>query len=409
MIESPNQYAVLLAIVGIVIVAAVLCRSQLQRLNITPVAGYILIGVALAGIDAGFDFIGPELQRNIDFLAKLGIVVLLFKVGIESDLSLLVRQLGNAFVIWLPNMLVAALLVFSLVNNWPGLGLVPALFAGVAASATSIGVSTAVWEDAGALQSDDGALLLDVAELDDVSAVILMSLLFAVAPMLEQNQDNGALVSVALQTAGWQLLKLAAFSALCYAFSRHVEQRLTAFFHRLEPQLGPLMFATAMALLIAATADLLGFSLAIGSLFAGLAFSRDPEEARIERAFGEFYTLFSPFFFVAIGLAVQFTAFGDAAILAVAFFIAAVLGKLVGAGAPAAWLRGRRGGLLIGVSMMPRAEIFLIVMVYGLGLGAWAVPAALYNAAVIVSLATCLLAPIIVQRLLAKTVAKETG
>ncbi|GAB4144407.1 MAG: cation:proton antiporter [Sphingomonadales bacterium] len=409
MIESPSQYAVLLAIVGIVIIAGVLCRSKMRRLNITPIAGYILIGVALAGIDAGFNFIGPDLQRNIDFLAKLGVVVLLFKVGLESDLGLLMRQLGNAFVIWLPNMLVAALMVFVLINNWPGLGLVPALFAGVAASATSIGVSTAVWEDAGALQSDDGALLLDVAELDDISAVILMSLLFAVAPMLEQGQDNGALMSVVLQTAAWQLLKLAVFSALCYAFSRHLEQRLTALFHRLEPQFGPLMLATAVALLIAAAADMLGFSLAIGALFAGLAFSRDPEEAKIERAFGDFYTLFSPFFFVAIGLAVQFAAIGDAAVLAVAFLVVAVLGKLLGAGLPAAWLRGRRGGLLIGFSMTPRAEIFLIVMVYGLGLGAWAVPDALYTAAVIVSLTTCLLAPVMVQSLLGKTATKETG
>lgn len=80
--------------------------------------------------------------------------------------------------------------------------------------------------------------------------------------------------------------------------------------------------------------------------------------------------------------------------------MAAVLGKLVGAGAPARIYLPVHESLLIGVSMVPRAEIALLVMGYGLSLGAWAVPPELYNAVVLTSLATCLLGPIAIRWLL---------
>ena len=161
------------------------------------------------------------------------------------------------------------------------------------------------------------------------------------------------------------------------------------------------MFATGIALLVAALADLLGFSLAIGALFAGLAFSRDPAEREIDRAFSELFVLFSPFFFVAIGLAIDVTLLPDALNLGLVLLVAAILGKLFGAALPAVLVTSPRDSLLIGISMIPRAEIFLIIMLHGVMLGDWAVPEPLYIAAVFVSVATCILAPILLRRLLA--------
>jgi len=399
MIESSPGFAPLLFVIGIVTLTGIVLRGTLERVGLPAMAGYILIGVGLAALDGWIPFLAEPVRHNLDFLAKLGVVVLLFRVGLESDLGMLAAQLRNAAAIWLPSILVAGLFGFAVVYFWPGLGLVPALFVGVAASATSIGVSAAMWEDAGRLKTDEGALLLDIAELDDVSAVILLSMLFAVVPIIQQ-ADNGTLWTAAGWAALTQSAKLAVFCLGCYLFSRRLEAPLSAWFNRLDHRVGPLILAAGITFLIAAAADLLGFSIAIGALFAGLAFSRDPEEQEIDRSFTVLYAVFAPFFFVAIGLSVQIGAFGDWIWLAAVLLAAAIAGKVLGTLMPALFFVPPRDGLLIGLSMTPRAEIFLIVMLHGLTLGDWAVPDRLYTAAVVVSLATCILGPVAVKWLL---------
>ncbi|MDH3659922.1 MAG: cation:proton antiporter [Alphaproteobacteria bacterium] len=400
MIELPEPYAFNLLIVGVVIILSLLVRALFPRLQLPAMVGYILIGMALSVGGSAFGMLTPLLRENLEFMAQFGVVVLLFRVGLESDLDLLARQLGKAAIIWLPNMAVAALFAFLVVYYWPGYGLVPALFVAVAASATSISASEAIWEEAGALKTPVGALLLDAAELDDITAVILMSLLFALVPLLVGAID-GDPWSTAFTVVGLQLVKLAILCAICYVFSRFAERPLTAWFVKTDNHLGALLFATGIALLIAALADLMGFSLAIGALFAGLAFSRDPAEREIDKSFSELFVLFSPFFFVAIGLAVDVTLLGEALGLGLALLVAAALGKFIGAALPAALLTSPREGVLVGLSMIPRAEIFLIVILHGVALGDWAVPEPLYIAAVLVSISTCILAPIAVRRLMA--------
>ena len=400
MIEPAEPYAFVLLVVGIVIIASLLVRAQLPRLQLPSMVGYILIGMALSIAGSAFGILTPLLKENLEFLAQLGVVMLLFRVGLESDLDLLVQQLGKAALIWLPNMVTAGFFAFAVVYLWPGYGLIPALFMAVAASATSISASAAIWEEAGALKTPEGALLLDAAELDDITAVILMSLLFALLPLIVGATDSSAWPTAAV-VIGLQLLKLIALCTICYVFSRRFEQPLTAWFAKVDNHLGSLLFATGVALLVAALADLLGFSLAIGALFAGLAFSRDPAEREIDRAFSELFVLFSPFFFVAIGFAIDVTLLPNALTLGLVLLVAAVLGKFLGAALPAALVVSPRDSFLIGVSMIPRAEIFLIVMLHGVVLGDWAVPEPLYIAAVFVSVATCILAPVLVRRLLA--------
>src|SRR6056297_2644131 len=217
--ESAPNYAVLLLILGVVTLASAVVRVELRRLHLPTRDGYILIGVALSASDTLTGFMTEGLRQNLDFLAKIGVVILLFRVGLESDLSLLARQLRNAATIWLPNMVLPAVAAFLLVYFWPGYGLLNALFVAVAASATSIGVSTAVWEEAGQLKTPTGALLVDAAELDDISAVILLSVLFALVPVLRDAVD-GSLWITALSAGGLQFGKLVIFCAGCYFFSR---------------------------------------------------------------------------------------------------------------------------------------------------------------------------------------------
>ena len=397
----------MLFLMGLVSLLAVPMRALFSRVSMPSMIGFILLGVTLSIGSTMTGFAGDTLDEQVPFLAKIGIVVLLFRIGLESDLDTLRRQLGPAALIWLPNMVLGAAAAFVLVIFWPGLGLIPALFTGVAASATSIGVSTGIWEDAGALDSDTGALLLDTAELDDISAVVLLSVLFAVGPLLKQPEGT-AILAPALKAGAIQLLLTALFSIACYLFSRWLEKPLSDGFAKLSSTYGPIVFATGAAFIIASTAEFMGLSMAIGALFAGLAFSRDPAERNIDEAFGFLLAVFGPFFFVAIGLSVDMTALDGAIGLSAALALMAVVGKLLGAGVPAAVMLGWRPGALIGFSMVPRAEIFLLVMLFGLTLGAWAVPQALYNAAVLTSIATCIIGPVIVGMMLHPKAGKAT-
>lgn len=399
MTEVQGQATMLLLLLGAVVIASVLIRRLFERFHLPAVAGYTAIGLGIAFLDPSSAIISESTRETVGIFAQIGLVALLFRVGLESNLSALIQQLRPALLVWLSDVSVSALTAFVAVYFVFGFGLVPAILCAAAFSATSVGVSTAVWRDAGALGRPSGALLIDVAELDDISAVFVISLLFALGPLL-QGGGEGALAPLLAQQTLIVLFKLAFFIALCVLFSRFLERRLTKQFARLDDKNGAAFFAAGAAFIIAATADSLGLSLAIGAMFAGLAFSRDPAERKIDEAFSPIYDLFAPFFFIHIGMGVEPQYIAGAVGLGAVLFCVAAIGKLVGVGLPALSFVRPRGALLIGASMVPRAEIALLVMGYGLSLGPWATPPALYNAIVLASLATCILSPIVVRRLL---------
>lgn len=406
MTDAAENYGLLMLLLGVLTVLSVPIRVFLRRFALPSSLAFIGLGILLSATGPAIGFLTPQLSDEIDVFAQIGIVALLFRVGMESDLDALVSQLRRAMMIWLPDIAIAAALVFVLIWAWPGLGLVPAMISAIVASATSIGISVGVWEDAGKIDTPDGALLLDVAEPDDLSAVLLLAMAFVVIPQFQDGLSatdwNAAAVS-GLQ----QLLKILIFCAVCYAFSRFAEARLSEVFAGLDENFGPFLFAAGTVFLIAALADAFSFSMAIGAVFAGLAFSRDPQERRIDKAFGYILAVFGPFFFMSIGLTMTTTGLTDVLPLALALLAALIAGKLPGAGLSAALLAGCRTGMVLGASMVPRAEIYLFVMLGGLALGDWAVPQTLYNAAVLASIGTCIVGSIIVGRLLTSHQVKE--
>ncbi|MEK9661787.1 MAG: cation:proton antiporter [Alphaproteobacteria bacterium] len=207
-------------------------------------------------------------------------------------------------------------------------------------------------------------------------------------------------------TLGEFLLKLAAFAAFCLLFARYIEGPMTRFFSSLRPSPDPLLPVVGATFVIAAFAGWLGFSLAVGALFAGLLFSRDPRAVRVDASFSSIYDLFTPFFFINIGLALdpahlKLTGFGIAGLL----LGVAIVGKVAGAALPARFLSdslrlGWHGAILIGVSMVPRAEIAMVVMSEGRRLGDWAVPPELFSAMVVVVVATSIVAPLLIAPML---------
>lgn len=394
-----TEYALYMLLVGAIVVLVLLLRSGLQRIGVPPLVGYFVLGFLLRLVDVRWALLGEPGHQVFEFLAYLGIVILLFRVGLESDLPGLIRRLPSATVIWVGNVAVSGGLDFWAASQWLGWALIPSLFVAIALTATSVGISVVLWEDAELLNSDDGELMLDVAEMDDISGVVLMGVLFSLAPVLHAT-PAAPLVPLAAKTLGWFMLKLVAFAAGCVLFSRYVEEYITTFFERIQSWQGTMIVVLGIGMVVAAIAALLGFSLAIGAFFAGIIFSRDPDLVRVDPSFESMHHLFVSFFFIGIGLRIDPTALGVAVGPVLVLLLVAVAGKMLGTVPLALLFTGGSGALLIGLSMVPRAEITLIIMQRGLELGSWAVTPEMFADMVMVAALTALLVPPLARPLL---------
>jgi Kef-type K+ transport system membrane component KefB len=408
MSEVVQALPLTILLVGVAIALSIPIKSCLERMGVPVLVGYLVLGLIINLADSQWQFLSRMGNEIFAFLAQLGVIALLFRVGLESDLAGLIGKLPSASTIWLGNVLASASLGFITPYFLLGLDPIPSLFVSIAMTATSVGVSLGVWQEEDATKSDNGELLLDVAEMDDISGVILLGLLLAIAPDL---RDGGmsAIVPVIARTSGVFVLKAVVFGAFCFFFSRYVEEKLTKSIRQIEPPPDPMLEVIGISFIIAALSEILGFSFAIGGFFAGLVFSRDPEAVKIDASFESLYELFTPFFFIGIGLQIEPDALIAAVDIGLVLLVAAAISKVIGTVAPAVLKTGWTGAVLLGISLVPRAEIASIVMERGLQLGEWAVPPNVFAAMVLVIAVTSIVAPLLLRHLLQKWPQTQPG
>lgn len=384
---------------GAIVMLAIFVKATCRRLRVPALVGYLLLGLAGAMANHRWSLFDEQAMAVFDLLAAIGVICLLFRVGLESDKPALIDQLGTAIRVWIGNIGLSALAGYLTARYLLDFALVPSLFIAVALSATSLGVSVEVWREAGALRTRAASLLIDVAEMDDISGIALLAILLAIAPLLHDGDGSSVLPAIGA-TGALFAVKAVAFGGFCIAFAKYLEKPITDFFRRVEPAPDPMLLVIATGVVIAAVADWLGFTLAIGALFAGLIFSRDPEGIKEEASFAAIYDLFTPFFFIYIGLTLDIAALGLGLGVGITLLAAAVFGKVIGSAVPILRSSGLAGACLIGVSMVPRAEIAMVIMAEGRRLGDWAVPPEVFAGLVGVSLVTCLITPLLVRTLL---------
>jgi len=385
-------------LVGATLILVILIKSGMDAMRAPPLVGYITLGLALVLLNSRWEIISGEVNAIFEFLAHIGVIFLLFRVGIESDLPTLRRRLGEASYIWIGNIAISAAIGYTAAYYLLGLGPIPSVVVALALTATSVGVSVGVWQAKGAIKSRNGERLIDVAGMDDISAVVLMALLFAVLPVLHRGGD-ATWVGMAAETIGLFALKIAGFGALCFALAR-CERRIVSFFSSLEPSPHPMLLVVGAGLTVAALAGLLDFSVAIGAFFAGLVFSSDPRSEKIDATLDSLYELFTPFFFIGVGMRLSADSLTGAIGPGLVLAAAAIAGKFVGTGGATLLIAGWRDAVLLGLSMVPRAEIAMIVMQRGLRLGDWATPPRVFSSMVAVCAITSLAAPVALRGLL---------
>ena len=389
-----GDLTLLTGLLGLLLVVGILLRMVAERTSIPSLVWFILLGFLLRTLEFHTGALPDGTSSLLDFLGAVGVVFLLFGVGLKVDIRGLYSTLPRAGGIWVGNVLVSAALGFLVTRYLLDAALLPSLLVAVALTATSVGVTVAVWDEKDALDSEEGEILLDVAEMDDISAVILMAVLFALLPTLQASSQEISLAAAAGPVA-FIILKGLGFGLFCLVFANKAEGRITDFLSR-EEEANRILVVSGVGLVIASLADALGFSLAIGAFFAGMVFSVDPERIREERSFQALHGFFVPFFFLGIGFQVDPGAMGGALGPAFILLAVAILGKVLGVLLPALPLLSAGSALLLGVSMIPRAEIAMIVMERGLARGEGLVDPALFGAMVLVTLVTCLMSPALV-------------
>jgi len=328
-----SEYILLISL-GLLLMLIPLVKSLMERLGVPAFVGYIVLGFLVSTLDHHWSFISPVIDNTYAALAHLGVVALLFCVGLKSHTKVLLAKLPVASFIWIGDVPTNLFFGFIISHYFLTLSLETSLIIATAFSATSVAASVSVWDKMHKLNTSNGQLLVDVAELDELSGVLLFAILLAIIPILHGN-ESGLLPSLGFTTFA-VILKLILFITGCYLFSHYLEPGFTRFNRNWENStLGMTISVLGAGLAIAAIAGYLGFSLAIGALFAGLAFSRDPQAVLTNTKFVYFYEFLTPSFFIHIGMQLDPEVIIPSLGLTTILLLPAILGKFIGVAAPA--------------------------------------------------------------------------
>ena len=391
--DIPNFLLVLAALLA----TAKLLGAFAQRLGQPAVLGELIAGVILGRSVLGLlDPADPVFQ----VLAELGVIVLLFEIGLHTDLRSMRRVAVPAVTVGVVGVVIPFALGYVAASSILGLNSVAALVCGAALTATSIGISARVLSDLGLLESNEGQVVLGAAVLDDIIGLIVLSVVAGIVVGGEWTLAGVAMTSVL--AIGFIVVALVAGRF----FARPV-------FTSLEGIRAPgtlTIVALAFAFLLSALAAKFGSAMILGAFAAGIILNRTAERAEIERSTTTIGYLLVPIFFASVGAAVDIRSFGEAKTLVAGglLILVGVLGKFAAAYAP--WnFRGNRR--LVGVAMIPRGEVGLIFA--QMGLATRAIDQSLFSALALMVLVTTLMAPplltLIAQRPEGTTPVDDTG
>ena len=376
-----NFLATLIAI----ILATKLFGALAQRLGQPAVLGELIAGVVLGGSVLGIiDPHGPVIFA----LAELGVLILLFEIGLHTEIGSLVRVGGSAATVGVVGVIlpfvggyVAAVML--------GVETLPAIVCGAALTATSVGISARVLSDLGQLDRTEGRIVLGAAVIDDVIGLIILSVVAGLA--------------AGVAPAPLPILKTAAlafgFIGVAILVGRLLVPTVFGWIARIEIAGTLGLFGLAFAFVMAWLAEHAGSAMIIGAFAAGLILNPTPQRRTIERATTEIGHFFVPVFFAAVGAAVDVRSFLDPGTLAIggALIAVGIAGKMAAGFAPW-WFRGNKA--LIGAAMIPRGEVGLIFA--QMGLATQAIDVALFSAIALMVMVTTFAGPPLLQHFSAK-------
>jgi Kef-type K+ transport system membrane component KefB len=418
--------AVTILWIAIILLAARL-SSYIERAGQPAVLGELLVGVLLGNLAlVGITIFEPITADPILlFLAELGVIILLFQIGLESNLA----QLGKVGARAMAVAVVGVVLPFA-TGTWlagplllPGLDFNAYLFIGAALTATSVGITARVFKDLGTLHTPEAQIVLGAAVIDDVLGLVILAVVSAIVTA----------GSVSALVVGWIFLKALLFLAGSVVIGQMLAPRMGGFLSRIHAGAGmKFTLAVSFALVFAFVAGAIGLAPIVGAFAAGLVLDpvhfqdfleapmlREVRESvegaepatrervlavvhlhshrHVEQLIESLGHFLVPIFFVITGMSVSLEALFDLPILIVALGITlvAVIGKIV-----AGLVAGDVRKAVVGWGMVPRGEVGLIFATMGMQLGV--LPEAEFSVIIIMVILTTLMTPPILSYLLRK-------
>lgn len=382
------QFILLLAII---VAAAKLAGGLSNRLRQPSVFGEILVGLFLGPtvlnilgwpVFLPHDAAHPPLVAIVKDLAELGVILLMFIAGLETDLDEMRRVGKVAFWSAAGGVVlpfaggIAVSSAFGLPVFWEG------LFIGTILTATSVSISAQTLIELGALRSREGSTILGAAVIDDVMGIVVLS--FVVAFARGGHVDYGEFAMV--------VLRMAVYFAAAVAAGRLLAP-VARWADRLGVSQGLLAAVLFVTFVYAWAAEYVGGVAAItGSYLAGVLFAQTDLKSRIDEGIHPLtYSMLVPVFFVAIGLQANARQLGSRVSFTLLLVLVAIVAKAIGCGAVARLWFNTRESVRVGVGMISRGEVGLIVAGYGLGHGI--IGQDVFSAAVIMVLATTMVTP----------------
>jgi Kef-type K+ transport system membrane component KefB len=360
----------------IVFGSAKLCGEVLERLGQPGIVGEILAGAIVGPSVLGW------IQPNevLTALSELGVMFLLFRVGLEVKSSELMQVGGTAFLVALLGVIAPMGLGWGIMRAW-GYPQVESFFVGAAMVATSVGITAQVLASKGLLHLQSAKIILGAAVIDDILGLIVLAVVSSAA----KGQVNVMeITATAVLAIGFTIIVAKWGTQTMMRLVPHAESRLKS---------GEAQFNIALVLLFALSvlAMYVGVAAIIGAFLAGMALAESVTERVHDLAHG-ITELLVPFFLAGIGLHLDVTTFADKSLLFLALIVlaAAVLSKLVGCGLGAIQL-GRKEMLRIGCGMVPRGEVGMVVAQLGLSMAVIEKP--VYSVVVFMAVATTIVAP----------------
>ena len=383
--------ALILGNLLIIIIVARLAAELAELIKIPAVLGEIIAGIIIGPSALGL--IDPiknlDVANMVLLLGEIGVILLLFQVGLEMDLGEMAKVGKPALLVALIGVLVPFAAGFGVASAFGESGKI-SLFIGAALTATSVGITARVLGDLRALALRESRIVLGAAVADDVLGLIILTVVVKVVT------EGSISASVVFETIGLAvgflvITGLLAIYVIPKAFTRidRVAKSSTT--------IVAISFALMLAFSLLANQAKLAFI--IGAFMAGLAVGRSQQHERIAEGLNPLGHIFIPVFFASIGINADLDAMFQPSVLALAtvLTVVAIIGKLV-----AGFGIGRSPGdkLLIGIGMTPRGEVGLIFASIGLSKGI--LDNELYGALLLMVLVTTLITPPLLRLKLSK-------
>jgi Kef-type K+ transport system membrane component KefB len=347
-------YPLLIALAAI-IVATKLFGELARRFAQPTVLGELLAGVIVGGSMLGV--VDPR-DPAMHALGDLGLFVLIFQIGLHTDVRSLRRVGGSAITVAVAGVVLPFVGGF-FATRALGASALAAVIAGASLTATSMAISARVLGDKGALRTREGQVVLGAALADDVIGLIILSIVVALAAGTSVSVSDVARISAV--SVG--------FIVIALAVGRYAVPPLFRVLDTVRANGALGMLGIAFGLLLAALAVASGTAMIIGAFVAGMILHPTPHRHEIERATGQIGHFLVPVFFAVVGASVDLAALASRPALeaGAALIAVGVAGKVLAGFAP--WsFKGNK--LLIGVAMVPRGEVGLIFAQMGLATGA---------------------------------------